>query len=161
MTPLIVIFIVLSLAGSIMWVLPSRKDRDQMALRLQARKLGLNVQLTSIDLPDKWDKTKETHKVAAYSYYHIKPLTSLSTSVWLLPYEVWKYESITEGWWSNRCLPLDQDELKALKNYSTLITAIKVAPEGVFLYWRESGDSESLNVLSAFIHKLAELKVVD
>ncbi|MCV2402700.1 hypothetical protein OFY17_07370 [Marinomonas sp. C2222] len=161
MTLIIVLFVVFSLAGSVMWVLPSKRDRDRMSLRLKARKLGLNVQLTSVDLPDKWDKVKESHKVAAYSRYHIKPLEGVTKNVWFLPYEVWKYHSIVDGWWSSSEKDWNEAVKKVLQEKGALIKAINIAPEGVTLYWEEKGEEEDLEHLARLVDILATIKTIE
>ena len=156
MTALIVIFITLSLMGSALWIMPPKKERQRMSLRMQARKLGITVQLTSIDLPDKWDKSKNRQKTVAYSHYRLKPLTTLPENIWILPFEVWKFHSITEGWWTNEIFDLDQKSLTILKKYSSILTAVKITADGVFCYWDERGDEAVLNELYELITTLEE-----
>lgn len=160
MTALIVIFITLSLMGSALWILPPKKERQRMALRMHARKLGLTVQLTSIDLPDKWDKSTNSHKVAAYSYYRLKPLLSLPDKVLLLPYEVWKYHNLAEGWWSSESFELTSDSKETLKKYSDVLIGVKVTPDSVSFYWNEAGDENTLEKLSQLVFDLVKLNSV-
>lgn len=158
MTALIVIFITLSLMGSALWVLPPKKERERMALRMHARKLGLVVQLTSIDIPDKWDKSLDRVKVVSYSHYRAKSNTLLPKSTLLLPYEVWKYHLIADGWWaSNEKIVLTKNVQKLLEQYKDIIISIKITPDMVAIYWREEGDEEILNNLNDVISYLVEL----
>ena len=160
MTALIVIFITLSLMGSALWIIPPKKERQRMDLRMNARKLGLTVQLTSIDLPDKWDKSISNHKTVAYSYYRLKPVTSLPDVIWLLPYEVWKYNALVEGWWSSELFVLTEDAKHILLKHGHLLAAIKITQDGVSLYWNESADELVLKELSQLIYLLADIKSV-
>jgi len=160
MTALIVIFITLSLMGSALWIIPPKKERQRMDLRMSARKLGLTVQLTSIDLPDKWDKSISSHKTVAYSYYRLKPITSLPDSIWLLPYEVWKYNALVEGWWSSELFVLPEGVKDILIRHGQLLAAIKITQDGVSLYWDESGDETVLKEFSRLIYLLVDLKSV-
>ncbi|WP_421852524.1 hypothetical protein [Marinomonas sp.] len=160
MTALIVIFITLSLMGSALWIMPPKKERQRMALRMHARKLGLTVQLTSIDLPDKWDKSMNRKKTIAYSFYRLKPVTSLPDCIWLLPYEVWKYNALPDGWWSSELFALTSEAKKILEKHRSLLVGIKIAPESVSLYWDESGDEAVLEELARLINSLVELKSV-
>lgn len=160
MTALIVIFITLSLMGSALWIMPPKKERQRMDLRMHARKLGLTVQLTSIDLPDKWDKSLIRQKTVAYSFYRLKPVTSLPDCIWLLPYEVWKYNALVDGWWSSKLFILSTDAKKVLEKHGALLAGIKVTQESVSLYWDESGDKETLDELSSLIYSLVEVKSV-
>jgi len=160
MTALIVIFITLSLMGSALWIMPPKKERQRMALRMHARKLGLTVQLTSIDLPDKWDKSWNRQKTTAYSFYRLKPVTSLPDSIWLLPYDVWKYHAPIEGWWSSELLPLTAESKSVLEKYGPLLTGIKITPDSVSFYWNETGDETALEALADLVFSLVELKSV-
>ena len=160
MTALIVIFITLSLMGSALWILPPKKERQRMALRMHARKLGLTVQLTSIDLPDKWDKSMNSHKVAAYSYYRLKPLTSLPDKVLLLPYEVWKYHNLAGDWWASEFFDLTEESKITLKKYRELLVGLKITQDSVSLYWSEAGDVAMLEELSKLIFELIKIDSV-
>lgn len=160
MTALIVIFITLSLMGSALWIMPPKKERQRMALRLHARKLGLIVQLTSIDLPDKWDKSLNRQKTTAYSLYRSKPVASLPEKVWLLPYEVWKYNALSNGWWSSDSITLTEDSRHVLDTYGDLLTGIKITPESVAFYWNENGDEGALEAMAKLVTALAEIKTI-
>lgn len=160
MTALIVIFITLSLMGSALWIMPPKKERQRMALRMHARKLGLTVQLTSIDLPDKWDKSINRQKTVAYSFYRLKPVATLPPQLLLLPFEVWKYHALADGWWSSKFFELNEASKKTLEGYGHLLTAVKITPEYVTLYWNEAGDEEALEALTKLIFSLVELKSV-
>ncbi|TYL47725.1 hypothetical protein [Marinomonas sp. IMCC 4694] len=157
MTALIVIFITLSLMGSALWIMPPKKERQRMALRLHARSLGLHVQLTSIDLPDKWDKSMIKQKTVAYSAYRPKPLGSIAKPIFILPYEVWKYHQVKEGWWSNAPLVLSDLDQGTLDQYGGVLLAVKITSEGVAIYWDEAGDDDALETLSGFIFSLLDL----
>lgn len=160
MTALIVIFITLSLMGSALWIMPPKKERQRMALRMHARKLGLTVQLTSIDLPDKWDKSLNRQKTVAYSFYRLKPVASLPDCIWLLPYEIWKYNALLDGWWSSELFVLTADAQKILEKHRALLVGIKITPEFVALYWDEAGDELVLDELAELVFSLVELKSV-
>ncbi|MBR7888548.1 hypothetical protein J9B83_06290 [Marinomonas sp. A79] len=158
MTTLIVVFITLSLMGSALWILPPKKERERMALRMQARQLGLNVQLTSIDLPDKWDKSKNREKTVAYALYRLKPIETITANVWLLPYEVWKYHDVIDGWWSSEQLDASDEVKKVLSEYGDLLTGVQLTADSVTFYWREKGDALALEALSMLVHSLVEYK---
>ncbi|MEM5527739.1 hypothetical protein WN093_02795 [Gammaproteobacteria bacterium AS21] len=48
---LIIGFVVLSIMGSVMWVMPTKRDRMLAALRMQAKQQGFQVQLTRLTYP--------------------------------------------------------------------------------------------------------------
>lgn len=143
MTALIVVFITLSLMGSALWVMPSKRERQKMALRMLARQHNITVQLTSVELPDKWDKVTHKESVCAYHKYRDKPLKDF-TDFNLYPYEVWKYESICKGWFASRALTIDDSIINLLEKYQEVFMAIEVKASGVSLYWREKGDEQTV-----------------
>ncbi|MEO9654633.1 hypothetical protein [Marinomonas sp.] len=157
MTALIIIFISLSLMGSALWVLPPKKERLKMALRMKARQLGLTVQLTSIDLPDKWDKTTSAQNVCAYRLYRAKAVDSLPANTWLLPYDVWKYVEICEGWWCSNAMSVPQAVTDILMEYEKYLRGVEITPEGVSFYWHERGDEAMLETLSELLYKLEKI----
>lgn len=156
MTVFIIIFITLSLMGSALWIMPSKQDRQRMELRLHARKKSLTVQLTSIDLPDKWDKSKNKQKVCSYSLYRNKPLKGKG-SIWILPYEVWKYNELTDGWWSSQALSLEVDVLELLKKCRADDHGIFINSQGVFFYWQERGTLEKVDDIASLLEKLESI----
>ncbi|BFM48137.1 hypothetical protein [Marinomonas sp. THO17] len=159
MTALIVICIALSLMGSALWIMPPKKERQRMALRLHARQRNLTVQLTSIDFPDKWDKSMIRKKVVNYALYHLKPLDSVSQAYWLLPYQVWKYEEVAKGWWSNVPLSLSDSQKQLLIEFSGRLEGIKIQSSGIDFYWQEQGDESSVDDIAKLLQSLKEVKV--
>lgn len=153
MTALIVVFITLSLMGSALWVMPSKRDREKMALRMLARKHGMTVQLTSVEVPDKWDKVKNKLNACAYRKYRQKPLKDFD-QVNLYPYEVWKHESICQGWFTSRPFELNEAIVKLLEKHHAIFEAIEIAPQGVSVFWRERGDESSVDDVNAIIDAL-------
>lgn len=157
MTALIVVFITLSLMGSALWIVPPKQERRRMALRMLARKHNLTVQLTSIGLPDKWDKSKEMHKVCGYAFYRAKPIDQTPEKTLLLTYEVWKYQSLIAGWWSNSLLALSEQDKADLAALLATVVAIEVSRESVVAYWQEAGDEEVVAIMARLLPSLAEL----
>lgn len=158
MTALIVICIALSLMGSALWIMPPKKERQRMALRLHARQLNLTVQLTSIDFPDKWDKSMIRKKVVNYALYHPKPLDSVSHAIWLLPYEVWKYDEVAKDWWSNLPLMLNDRQKQILKGFSGRLEGIKIQSACIDFYWQEQGDEACVDDIAELLQSLKEGK---
>ncbi|MCO4784726.1 hypothetical protein [Marinomonas atlantica] len=158
MTALIVVFITLSLMGSALWIMPTRREREKMALRMQARKHNITVQLTSVNLPDKWDKVKVKETgLCAYHKYREKPLKDFP-DINIYPYEVWKHESICEGWYANKPISIDSDIGALLEKHHAVFVAIEISANCVSLYWREKGDESTVNDANAIITGLLSLR---
>lgn len=157
MTALIVVFITLSLMGSALWVMPSKRERQKMDMRMLARKCNITVQLTSVDLPDKWDKITHRESCCAYHKYRAKPLKGFS-DIKLYPYEVWKHEAICQGWFVNRAFDASETTLKLLERHKDVFMAIEVTENGVSLFWREKGDEGVVEDANAIIDALLQLR---
>lgn len=160
MVVLIIVLITLSLMGSALWIMPPKQERRRMALRMFARKHNLIVQLTSIGLPDKWDKSKEVHKVCSYAHYRAKSLPITAEKVLLLTYDVWKYHQAAPGWWSSKTLPLCDKDKAQLALLLPLVRAIEITRESVVVYWDEAGAEESVELMSELLPSLASISLV-
>ncbi|MGO3345453.1 MAG: hypothetical protein ACTIM4_10050 [Marinomonas sp.] len=159
MTVFIVLIITLSLMGSALWIMPPKQERRRMALRMLARKHNLIVQLTSIGLPDKWDKSKEVHKACSYSFYRAKCVEGSVDKVLLLTYDVWKHYQVAPGWWCNRSLSLSDQNKDALALLLPWIIAIEISKESVAVYWHENGGEELVQVMADLLPSLADIKL--
>ncbi|MFD1383833.1 hypothetical protein ACFQ45_10660 [Rhodanobacter aciditrophus] len=144
MTALIVVFIVVSLMGSALWVMPSKREREKMELRMLARKLGITVKLTSVNLPDKWDKVTEPKKVCAYHLYREKPLKEF-TEINIYPYEVWKHPELCKGWVSSKTIDLSREVQAKLEKHHGVWVALEVTSDRVSLFWNEKGDASAVH----------------
>lgn len=158
MTILIVVAIVASMLGSILWVMPSKRDQDKMKIRLLARKSQLGVQLTHIELPDKWDKSTTKVKSAAYHKFRINKLKNFTDEVCIYPFEVWKYENILDGWYANRAINLSESSQETLKNHTQNFKAIVVTADCVSLHWNENGEESDVEKIQSL---LSEIEAID
>lgn len=158
MAIVIVIFITLSLMGSALWIMPPKQERRRMDLRMNARKHNLTVQLTSIELPDKWDKSKDKQKVCAYCLYRNKPLDEWQGSVWFLTYEVWKYSLVVDGWWMSKPLMISDQTKQDLIELREVVTAIEITRDAVSVYWHEKGDDDTLAQIARLATALSILR---
>lgn len=158
MTIIIVVFITLSLLGSVMWIMPSKRDKDKMSLRMAARKYQLTVQLMQVNIPDKWDKTTTSIASCAYRLNRIKELKTLKGTIRMLPNEVWKHESVCDGWWSNVEMPLSDEAIAHLKMIGGSVDCIEISSNAVTCFWREQGDESSVKALSELLNELKEIR---
>lgn len=158
MATFIIILIAASLLGSVLWIRPSRTERLQMHLRLVARKKHLSVQFTHIDLPDKWDKSKNQKKVTAYHKFRIKKATTLAEPIYLYPYEVWKHEQISKTWYASHSLSLSDFAITVLDKNTAIFSAIKIEFDCLSLYWKEEGTEETVAEISQLLTELEALK---
>lgn len=157
MTALIVVFIVVSLMGSALWIMPSKREREKMDLRMLARKLGMTVKLTSINLPDKWDKVTESKKVCAYHIYRDKPLKEFD-EVNIYPYEVWKHPELCNGWVSSKEIDISNDVKGKLEQRHGALVSLQVTADRVSAFWHENGDSSAVNDIKLIMEGLLDLR---
>ena len=160
MTILIVVAIIASMLGSILWVMPSKRDQDKMKLRLLARKSQLGVQLTHIELPDKWDKSTTKINVAGYHKFRINKLKSLEKDVFIYPYEVWKYQKRAEDmpWYSSRELNLSKDGMEILNEKVESFKAIAITVDSVSIYWDERGDESDIDSIQSLLNEIEAIE---
>jgi len=158
MTILIVAVIFASLLGSVLWVMPSKRDQARMKMRLLARKSQLGVQLTHIELPDRWDKSTTKVKTTAYHKFRVNKLKSLESDVCLYPYEVWKYEALTENWFVNRNIDLSEVSKTILASKVDSFQAIVITIDSVSVYWDERGGEEEVEEVKSLLNELEAIE---
>lgn len=154
MTILIVVAIFASLLGSILWVMPSKRDQERMRMRLLARKSQLGVQLTYIELPDRWDKSTTKVKATAYHKFRAKKLKDLPSDVCLYPFEVWKYENLIENWFVNTQINLSESSKAILMDKVDSFQAIIITIDSVSVYWDERGGEDSVEEVKSLLEEL-------
>ncbi len=158
MTLIIIILITLSIMGSSLWIFPPKQEIVSMKLRMKARKHNLTVQLTSIELPDKWNKSKKNHKLCSYSLHRDKPLYDWHETVWFLTYEVWKYPIPLDGWYVSNILSITEQTKQNLSELRDIITAVSISKDAVSVYWNENGDEKSLLKIIRLLHDLSTVR---
>lgn len=161
----IIILVVMSLLGSMMWVMPSPRQRFLAKLRQQASRHGFQVQMV--------------HLISPRAAGEIEPETRMAT-VYRLPrynldkqqryhFKVWQVfrqtavanEGLPEGWcWGKgeRCLNAQQ--------LITLNTLLEALPEGVSsiestpvhlsIFWDERGDENMLDEFQTLLKPILD-----
>jgi len=157
----IISLVVAFLLGSVMWVMPSPRQRYQAKLRLEARQKGIQVQMVQLTLPRALGEMEpEVRTVAAYRF----PRTNLERRErdhwrgWeVLRIDTLHNRGLPEHWsWSKGAKALQPAALGQLH------TLLQQLPEGVLgvestplsltFYWDERGDETRLDLL----HRLAQ-----
>ncbi|MEQ4283836.1 hypothetical protein [Pseudomonas syringae] len=143
------VWIVLSIIGvmlsPLVWLRPSRQQSGRMALRMQARRLGMGMQLT----PQEWPHWLSKEPPSPCAQYH-RPRRGSHTDAWVY----WQSEP---GEWRNRWREPCEDA-KLLPYLQTLpVDAYKVEADGqlVAVYWAERGEAEVLQRIDALLKALA------
>ena len=152
----IIVLVMLSLLGSMMWVMPTKRQKYQAALRLAAKKAGFQIQLEQVTAPRATGEMEpETRN--GISYRLLRHDLSRAEKNHFQRWQIFKVDALANtglpsGWsWSQGENILGEEQLQALNE---LITAL---PEGIFsiessavylgVIWDEEGGEEQLLAL--------------
>ena len=165
---LIIGLVLAFLVSSVMWVMPSPRQRHQGVLRMRARQLGIQVQLAHLSLPRaKGEVDAETVIVPAYRF--VRQNLSRSERDGWREWQVHRMDTINneglpDGWsWikgegclSSTAFAQLEGLLKALPED---VVGVESTPLYLSLYWHERGDAAQLGWLHAQIQPLLENKL--
>lgn len=165
MSWLIIVFIVLSLIGSIAWVKPTPRQKFLAKLRLDARALGFNCRLVHITSPrPKGELEGQKQSIMAYRLFRESQGFEQQEEgfAWsIFSIESLATEGLPEGWSWNK----GEGKLPAV-SLSALTAVIEALPEGVAsldatsgyvtAYWNEKGDLDDLKVIKTQLMNLME-----
>ncbi|MFT5707982.1 MAG: hypothetical protein ACI9ES_002284 [Oceanospirillaceae bacterium] len=163
----IISFVVLSLVGSIMWVMPTKRDRFLATLRLEAKRLGFQVQLTKLTYPREKGEI-EARRVSSVVYRLLRgTITQPEHQNWVswrvVRCETNACEGLTAGWgWvvGERELSVAQLERvnELLISMPIGIIGLESTPIHVSAFWMES-ENELLEVIKKPLERLIEMKI--
>lgn len=140
----VLLFVALALSP-LVWLVPSRRQRGSMEVRLQARRLGLAMQLA----PQAWPFWLERELPGSCPQYHRPRLRG--------HVDVWCYWQLAEGTWLNQWREPCEDP--RLAEYLARLPAdaykAEATPQMVALCWGERGGEEALQRVDAFLRALA------
>jgi hypothetical protein len=141
MTVWIVLLLLLVALSPLTWLLPSRSQRGQMTLRLQARHLGLAMQLSH----EQWPYWLQCSPPRACPQYHRARTRGRR--------DVWAYWQSEPGVWLNKWQEPCADERLAaqLLTLPSDVYKAEATVQMVALCWNEHGNAESLQAVSAFL----------
>lgn len=163
----IIVFIVLSLLGSVMWVMPTRRERFQAKLRLKARTEGFQVQLVHLEGPrEQGEMEPTTQNVPAYRLMRLGLRKEEAAEI--TPWQVFKAnalanEGLPAGWsWKRGERQLEDRALARLslviEQMPEDIVAIESTPVQVSAYWRE-GQEDDMATIKAALNQLLEARI--
>ncbi|MBV1786515.1 hypothetical protein KQ940_00420 [Marinobacterium sp. D7] len=164
---LIIIFIVMSLIGSVMWVMPTPRQRFQAQLRLRAKPLGFHIQLASLQLPRQTGEVEgDTLNVPVYRMQRLN-LDRAQKACW----KTWKVfrgetlanEGLQEGWsWIDGERALSEVALsrlnQVLKQLPLDVIALESTPTHASAFWQE-GKGEDLERIAEQLNILIDERV--
>lgn len=145
MTVWIVVSILLVVLSPLAWLRPSRGQGGRMALRMEARRLGLTMQLANQQWPH-WLDPQPGSPCAQYC----RPRRGKAPATWA-------YWQTAPGIWVNQWREVCQDEA-LLAHFGKLpanVYKIEAGPQMIALYWGEKGEASVLQEISAVLKALA------
>lgn len=145
MTIWIVVSILALVLSPMVWLRPSRNQTGQMAVRLEARRMGLAMQLT----PQQWPHWLPKEPPNPCAQYHRPRRAGRS--------DQWCYWQTEPGVWLNQWRePCDDARLQA--QFTQLpgnVYKVEAGPQLLALYWGERGDSKVLQDIATVLKALA------
>ncbi|MDB6141514.1 MAG: Uncharacterized protein JWP80_558 [Pseudomonas sp.] len=145
MTVWIVLSILALILSPLAWLRPSRNQSGRMALRMEARRIGLGMQLT----PQEWPHWLPKEPPSPCAQYH-RPRSREQAACWV-------YWQTDPGVWVNQWRePCEDGALMA--QFGTLpadVFKVEAGKHLIALYWAERGESEVLQRISAVLKALA------
>jgi hypothetical protein len=145
MTAWIVLSIIAIVLSPLAWLRPSRSQSGRMALRMEARRMGLAMQL----MPQDWPHWLPVEPPSPCAQYH-KPRTSRTPACWV-------YWQTTPGVWVNQWREpcADTAVLAQLTTLPADVYKVDAGKQLIALYWAERGESQVLQQIAAVLKALA------
>ena len=161
----IIILIMMSLLGSMMWVMPSPRQRFLATLRQQASRLGFHVQIVRLT-PPRAEGQVEPETLTATAYRLPRFNLEKSEREGFTEWQVYRLNSIANeglpgGWsWGAGERKLSAEQLAVLaaliEKLPEGVSAIESTPVHFTLFWDEKGDEGSLEQLHNLMQPVIE-----
>ena len=152
----IIIIVMMSLIGSMMWVMPTKRQRFQAQLRQQAMRMGFSVQIAQVQPPRaSGELEKQSFNMPVYRLPRMNMNRSEREA--FVNWQVYKQqalasEGLPDGWcWGEGERSLSETQLEMLNNMLQQLPesarAVESDPVHLSVYWGEEGDSSDLEKL--------------
>jgi hypothetical protein len=162
---LIIGFVVLSIMGSVMWVMPTKRDRMLAALRMKAKQEGFQVQLTRLTYPREHGEV-EPRVASSIAYRLLRgKISSQLHSNWkswrIVRCESNSSEGLPSGWgWAlgertMSTVQLDKIDsiLQAMPND---VIGVESTPIHASVFWAEKNEQELESIKLALKNMITE-----
>lgn len=140
----IIVLLLAALLSPLVWIVPSRQQRGQMAVRLAARRLGLGMQMARPE----WPHWMQPEPPTSCPQYHRQRLCGR---------EDWRYWQVAPGEWHNRWRePCADAQLRDLLcQLPADVYMVEAAAQMLALYWGERGGETELARVAQVMLELA------
>lgn len=164
----IIVLIMLSLVGSVMWAMPTRRQTHQAKLRARAKALGFQVQLVTLVAPRALGEAEaQEYRRAAYRLLRRDGGGRQRDA--LVPWQLFRVESLAceglpAGWsWKHGERQLRPDQLaflaQVLATMPEDVLGLESTPLHLSAFWDERGDEEALQQIRNGLEQLMEKRV--
>jgi hypothetical protein len=145
MTVWIVVSILAVVLSPLAWLRPSRHQSGRMALRMEARRMGLAMQLS----PQQWPHWLKQEPPSPCAQYH-RPRRGKVPALW-------SYWQLEPGVWVNQWQEPCVDET-LLAHFATLpanVYKVEADRQMIALCWGEKGEVSDLQAIDTLLKALA------
>ena len=164
----IIVLLLLSIVGSMLWMMPSPKQRVQALLRQKAVRLGLQVQITRLMFPRvKGEAEAEEYTCVAYRLPRTNALKRGRSAT--IPWHIFKLDShavdgLPDGWcWSKGEGYLNESQLLSIAEVVAKLPedgfSVESTPIAVSVYWRENGKPETVELIHQLLTRMLDENV--
>lgn len=160
----IIIVLLVSILGSMLWMMPSPMQRHQAKMRQLAMKAGLNIQMVKLKCPRAIGEA-EAQELDCMAY-RLSRAGGDKLAMKISPWQVFRLHGhadrdLPEGWcWGKGEKLLNEQQLGILKEMiSTLpkdVLAIESTPLAASVYWYEREVESSVETIKEELSKLVE-----
>lgn len=164
----IIILIFLAIIGSMMWMMPSPRQRVQALLRQKAMRSGLQVQLTRTLFPRATgEAAPEEYECVAYRLG--RPRANRRGQADTLPWHIFKVRNLAnrglpDGWcWSKGEGYFEGPQLELIaeliRELPADVYSIESTPVAVSVFWNEKGDLETVDLIHRQLSRMIEARI--
>lgn len=141
MNPWLLLLLVAVLLSPLVWLVPSRHQRGQMDVRLQARQMGVAMQLSR----QEWPHWLPRQPPGSCPQYHRARRRGQVDS--------WCYWQLEPGQWVNKWREpcADQALLEQLQGLPADVYKVEATTQMLAVCWGERGAREALEAIVAFL----------
>ncbi|OMH38729.1 hypothetical protein [Motiliproteus sp. MSK22-1] len=161
----IIVLLLLSIVGSMLWMMPSPKQRVQAMLRQKAVRLGLQVQITRLLFPRALGESlPEERTCTAYRLPRTPAKTRGKKNT--IPWHIFKLEShasvgLPSGWsWSKGEGHLNASQLEIIEKIIAELPddgfSLESTPLAASIYWRENGTPETVDHIYQLLNRMID-----
>ena len=148
---LIISLVLLSLIGSVMWVMPTKRDKFLAKLRMEAKRLGFQIQLIKLTYPREKGHV-DPRKISTIAYRLLRgKITQDEHHHWkswrVVRCETNASEGLNQGWgWAVGERTLSESELSCLNSllddFSEDVLGVESTPIQTSVFWSERNESD-------------------